>query len=449
MIVAGRFERPDHTPVTGAAVHTVFLGDPPGNSGTAFDLVRAPAHTDDSGQFRITITDPDEMLREFDRPGAWRRGCFLVVGVKDGRTIGYTVASGDELGSGPVCLTTLATTAVGGRVVDDAGRAVQGATIESDHYFLPVGRGPHPHAPVNFWISRGRGFRVTDLTTMTGEDGSFSLTDIPTMPGGLQLRVTHPGLAGLHVHYDPLQPLPPLVMKAGAEVRVRVLLPDGSPARGLCLELGGLADDRSNSCGITGIPVGAVGCEHRYAETDEEGRCLFGGLPPGDYSIRYVGLVEKIEAIRRQGLLPWDQSMHSVAGPRDRLALPVIEVGHLAEGERREIQICAVEGSILYGTVRQADTGEPIENATVRYEGASYPLTGSSSISAALQSAHTDAHGRFASRTALVPGPLIIWIAAKSGGKRVRLQREVVVGPEPRTALDLTIPFESNDAHGV
>src|SRR5205814_1051713 len=129
--------------------------------------------------------------------------------------------------------------------------------------------------------------------------------------------------------------------------------------------------------------------QDRVAETDEEGRCQFGGLPPGDYSIRYVD------------------------GPGDRLAVPVIEVGPLARGERREIEARAVEGSVLCGTVRQAETGAPIAHAVVRYEGASYPRTGS-----ALQSARTDAEGRFASRTALVPGPLIIWVSAESGGKR-------------------------------
>ena len=63
MIVAGRFERPDHTPVTGAAVHAVFLGDPPANCGTVLDLESADVHTDDSGQFRLKFHDPDEMLR--------------------------------------------------------------------------------------------------------------------------------------------------------------------------------------------------------------------------------------------------------------------------------------------------------------------------------------------------------------------------------------------------
>jgi hypothetical protein len=64
MIIAGRFERPDHTPVTGAAVHAVFFGDAPANCGTVLDLEGADAHTDDSGQFRLTFPDPDEMLRQ-------------------------------------------------------------------------------------------------------------------------------------------------------------------------------------------------------------------------------------------------------------------------------------------------------------------------------------------------------------------------------------------------
>jgi hypothetical protein len=192
LIIAGCFEGPDHMPVPGAAVYAIFLGDPPGSCGTVLDLESAPAHTDDLGQVRIRFPDPDQMLRQCGPPGIWRRGCFLVVGVKDGRTIAYAVANGDELVKETVRLTTLATAAVGGRVVDDDGRAVEGAVVASDHYFLPVGRGPHPHAAVNFWISRGCAVRITELTARTGEDGAFRLSDVPAMPGGLWLRVTHP-----------------------------------------------------------------------------------------------------------------------------------------------------------------------------------------------------------------------------------------------------------------
>ena len=85
LIIAGCFERPDHVPVSGALVHAIFLGDTPGNCGTVLDLEMAPAHSDDLGQFRIGFPDPDRMLREYGPQGIWRRSCFLVVGVKDGR----------------------------------------------------------------------------------------------------------------------------------------------------------------------------------------------------------------------------------------------------------------------------------------------------------------------------------------------------------------------------
>ncbi len=161
------------------------------------------------------------------------------------------------------------------------------------------------------------------------------------------------------------------------------------------------------------------------------------------YSIRHVGLVEKIESWRRQKL-PWrDYSIRHVDGPRDRLTLPVIEAGPLAVGERREIEVSAVEGSVLCGTVRHAETGAPIEHASVRNEGAAYPRTGS-----ALQSSYTDAEGRFATRTALVPGPLTVWVSAESGGKRRRLSHEVVVGRDSRTVLDFTVHFKSSDTPG-
>jgi hypothetical protein len=74
------------------------------------------------------------MLEQFGPPGTWRRGCFLVVGVKDGRTIGYAVASGEELGRESVRLTSPETVVVSGRVVDDEGRAVEGTAVESNHF---------------------------------------------------------------------------------------------------------------------------------------------------------------------------------------------------------------------------------------------------------------------------------------------------------------------------
>jgi hypothetical protein len=57
LIIQGCFDRHAGSHIAGAAVHALFLGDPPRDCGTGFDLVRAPAYTDDSGEFRLTFRD--------------------------------------------------------------------------------------------------------------------------------------------------------------------------------------------------------------------------------------------------------------------------------------------------------------------------------------------------------------------------------------------------------
>jgi hypothetical protein len=37
LILSGRFEHQDGSPIPKAAIHHVFLGDPPSNCGTCFD----------------------------------------------------------------------------------------------------------------------------------------------------------------------------------------------------------------------------------------------------------------------------------------------------------------------------------------------------------------------------------------------------------------------------
>jgi len=339
--------------------------------------------------------------------GVWRLGGFLVAGVKDGRTIGYVIASGEELVREPVHLTALETVAVVGRVHDADGHPVEGVAVESDYYFLPVGRGPHPHALVNFWLSRpsadgdGRRARVTELTAVTGPDGSFSLRDVPAMPGGLMLRVTCPGRAELDLHYDPGSRCPPWRLGRGPPSRSLSGSQTVARLAGRWLVLEGRPDDAPNTCGIAGIPVGAVGFVNRTAETDDVGIVTFGELPPGSYRVSYL------------------------RGPSDTWALPVIDVGPARRGQCREIEAVAVEGSVLCGTVRSARTGTPLEHAWVRYEGASYPRTGSS-----LQTAVTDAQGRFATRTAPRPRP------TRPPGLRGRRRQAGRIPPQPGHSAD-------------
>ena len=380
LIIEGRFEGNAGTRIAGAAVHAHFLGDPPRGCGTAFDLVRAPAHTNDSGEFRLTFRDPDSMLEQVAPPGAWKRGCFLVLAVADGRTLGFEAFSGDELTAGPVRLVALPRVDVRGTVVDEDGRAVVGAAVDSNHYFLPVRRGPHPHALVNFWLKRspsegaGRGIRVTELSAVTGEDGSFVLADVPAMPGGMELTLTHPDHADVTFHYDPLQPLAPLVMQPGAVVQVRITLPNGDPVEGFKWALEGRPDGAPDRCGIRGIPVGMGGFVAQWEQTDEGGHCAFRRLPPGNYTIRCYD------------------------GPDPTWAVPVIPVARLARGERRAVEARAVPGTILSGSVTEEESGRPVDFAEIRFTSELYPEDGSNVLAV-----HTDAQGRFTTRTAIAP----------------------------------------------
>src|SRR5262245_15997942 len=70
------------------------------------------------------------------KPDAWRRGCFLVIAVADARTIGYVIASGDELNDSPIRLTAVPVTDIQGKVVDESGTPIVGATVRVDLYLL-------------------------------------------------------------------------------------------------------------------------------------------------------------------------------------------------------------------------------------------------------------------------------------------------------------------------
>src|SRR5262245_56228282 len=115
LTIRGMFLDQDGRAIAGAAVHQVFLGDRPTNCGTKFDLEVAPEHTNASGEFCIQLSDLDEYLCYWPA-GADRRGCFLVVAVKDARTIGCAVASGQELADSPVRLQAVPVVEVRGRV---------------------------------------------------------------------------------------------------------------------------------------------------------------------------------------------------------------------------------------------------------------------------------------------------------------------------------------------
>jgi hypothetical protein len=414
LVIRGTFERPDGTSVANAAVHHVFLGDPPSNCGTSFDLEEAPAHTDATGRFHLALTDLDVRYSLRGPPRSWRRGCFALVAAKDARTVGFLVASGEELASSPARLLAVPNADIQGAVRTASGSAVGGAAVEVHYYRFFVGRGPCPNAPVNFWLSRPSrepgGFRerLTELDVTTGPDGKFVIANAPMMPGTLSLTVSHPGYATLEAEHYPFQPTHSLALQAGAVLRLRVALPDGRPAVGLTFNLEGRSEGASRE-------------PYREKKTDAGGVCEFRSLPPCGFIARYFG----------GGEGPW--------------AVPAVRVTPLAEGERREIAVEAVAGSVLCGRVCETGTGEPILQAEVRFEGERYPRTGST-----FQACYTDESGEFAYDCPLAPGPLTVYVSAWHQGQRVGRRHTVVIGQEPRTELvfDLPVPRGGGGAVG-
>jgi hypothetical protein len=397
LVIHGSFQDANGVPIVGAAVHERFLGDPPSNIGTCFDLEKALAFTEDSGRFRLALSGLDDLCSRRGPPGVWRRGCFLVIAVKDARTMAFTIATGEELASSPLRLIAIQAVDVRGCVVDEDGVPVVDAKILVTHYFF-VGRGEYPSAAVNFWLYRSSQHdRVVDLAATTGADGSFVIQNCPAMPGQLRLAIIHPDFATLETDYYPHQPWMQLEMKAGATVRIAVALPDGTPAAGFRFILEGVPDEEN--C-----------CTHRDETTDGGGHCEFRSLPPGDYTVRYMG----------GGPEPW--------------AVRAIVVPRLTKGEQRELKVPAVAGSILCGQVCDATTKAPLLHAEVRFESADYPVTSST-----FQAAYTNADGKFAFPYPVVPGPLNLGVSIFHHGSRFGKRHKVTVGTENRTELDFEI----------
>jgi hypothetical protein len=396
LLLRGQFVDIDGAPIPGAAAYEVFLGDPPSNCGTTFDLNDPSVRTDDLGQFQIPLPQLNRRLAQHSAPGAWCKGCFAVLAIKDSRTLGFVVASGEELARAPARITAVPRADLRGQVVDEDDRPVAGGRVEVDHYYFFVGRGPYPSAPINFWLSRS-GEQVADLAAVTGVDGSFLIPSAPAMPGRLDLTVSHPDFATLEASYFPFQPMVRLVMQPGSVVRLRVALPDGSPARRFTFVMEGAA--------------------YRTAETDAGGVCEFRALPSGSYTARYIG-----------------------GGPGG-WAVPAVTIPDLGAGEKRDVPAGAVAGSVLCGRVCEEQSGAPIRFAEVRFESATYPGTAST-----FQAAYTGADGAFAFRYPVVPGSFTIRVSSFRSGRSVGQRHRIVVGTEPRTELNFRLPVAGEDA---
>lgn len=394
LVIRGRFENADGSPIVGAAVHECFLGAPPANCGTYIDLDLAPSHTDHLGQFEWTLSVPElDKMYYLWPPGAWQTGCFVVVAAKDCRTIGYIVASGEELATSSVVIKSLPQIEMHGFVEDERGRPVSSAKVSICLYILPVGRGPYTDAPVNFWLRKSG--KVETHVVSTAEDGRFVIPHVPALPGELCFTVEHPDFARLETSCCPPYPEVRFVMHSGAQVSLQVQLPNGTSAEGFLFVVEGCPDGSSNST-------------YRDATTNESGVCEFCALPVGSYTLRYC------------------------RGPSIQWAVPSIAVRDLREGERRQITAVAVNGSVLRGRVHETESKNPVPQVFLRIESEVYPGKPST-----FQTTHTDDAGEFVFPVPIEPGPIEVMLMGRCRGARLGRFVTVVVSPEPRTDVTL------------
>ncbi len=345
-------------PIAGANVEIRFLDVSPHRFFTFVDLGRSPARTDATGQFQMPWPDQhDSRVWGLDtRPNYWRDGRFLFLATNDQRFIGFAIARAADLTTSPVQISALPTAHFEGRVVDETGGPIRGVRVAIDHHILDVGPGEDPesqsHATFSLdWIDRESGSlrnSLNDLCAVTSVDGRFIIPAVPVFPGRFRFSATHPDFAYLETEFSAGQPPVELSLEAGSRVGLRVNLPDGKPACGFTF--------RSHS---------------RNATTDMTGTCELSSLPVGDCCIQFVG------------------------EPTREWAVPDVWLPELFPGERREITVLAVRGSILRGRLLNAETREPARHQWLKVEGDLHPVG---------QTTHTDNDGRFEFEHPISPG---------------------------------------------
>jgi len=134
-----------------------------------------------------------------------------------------------------------------------------------------------------------------DRSVLTGTNGTFEMTGLP--PGKVSINVTHPDYAG-----EIISPLP---LEGGGRKEIEVQL-----TKGVTLELTVLDMDEEDENGEEVPVVGATVTALRIADdgyvigtSDEQGKVVFEGLPPGDYYVNgiaegYVALGEERVKVR-------------------------------------------------------------------------------------------------------------------------------------------------------
>jgi len=275
-----------------------------------------------------------------------------------------------------------------GMVVDADGAPIGGAEVSV--WGIPGGTGPFGRVGTLRWDYAPR--------DVTGEDGRFTISGLPPNTTA-QLRTDADGYAGQHPTRRENW------TKTGAAVRIELqreaiisgrLTRDGEPLEGV--RIGAQGQTRSGSIG------GGDGV------ADADGAYTIRGLSSGTYNV-IVDAPPEWTAVAREGV--------------------TVEAGQ----QVGDVNLEAIEGVVVRGTVTWEDTGDPIADAGIGAYGPAHPFT-----SAWVQRAETDEDGRYQMR--LPPGRNRVYVMGTPEGGRDRepseYRKEIAAGDEPVFDFSIT-----------
>jgi RNA polymerase sigma-70 factor (ECF subfamily) len=285
-----------------------------------------------------------------------------------------------------------------GRVVDEAGKAIPGVLIACEPSRTAGTRGMARVACLLAAFSQGS--LVLEDSTRSGEDGSFSLQSLESVPQDVKAIRDGFATTWLRGAIPGKQPVT-LVLRRGASISGRALAPGGSPLGGVELELrqplAMMGKDRSNG-GLADFDL--LGERSRRGVAGDDGRFCLEGIEAGTYEL----------VARAEGL------------PREKREVLVgkepVDLGDI------ELQPSASIAGVVLGPA-----GAPLEGARVR---ARPPAGPGEDVREAemevLAEAVSAAGGRFL-LTGLASDRFDV-LASAGGGRRAVL-REVETGGQP------------------
>jgi beta-lactamase regulating signal transducer with metallopeptidase domain/protocatechuate 3,4-dioxygenase beta subunit len=241
------------------------------------------------------------------------------------------------------------------------------------------------------------------MSAVTDEQGMFSLK-VPSGTGGV-LVPHHPDWAAMCIRWLPKQlDLGRIEVPPGARIEGRVLdAKSKNPMPGVWIE--------AEQYQPTGDNFGWAS-----AKTDKEGHYIIGGLAPGTYNVFFCN-----------------------PGENRRLTAAAVEAVAVQPGKPGHADFKVMEGRLVTGKVIDDETGTPLANTTVGYNGAARPRSGAASLRV-----RTDATGTF---RFYVPPSISLFYVADDLRNRLRDSASVIEVAADKDAPNLVLkagPIESS-----